>query len=108
MRKHHGDPVFQGKILPGEVKPLAALVGPGSADARPDFLALLVFARGPAVVEDIGWCVVSYMFITCRRPSRFTPPFYQMVSSVFVGQNLSVGKRSVAQFHTWKNFRATK
>src|SRR6266705_3072819 len=57
VRKHHSEPVSQGKILPREVKPLAALVGPDRADARPDFLALLVFARGLAMVENIRWCV---------------------------------------------------
>ena len=55
--KHHRDAVPKGKVLPCEVKSLAALVGPDRADARPDFLALLVFARGLAVVEDIGWSV---------------------------------------------------
>src|SRR5438093_9876164 len=30
---------------------------PNLANARPDFLALLVFARGFAVVEEIRWCV---------------------------------------------------
>ena len=39
------------------MKPLAAFVRPDCADARPDFLALLVFARVPAVVEDIRWGV---------------------------------------------------
>ena len=34
----------------GDVKVLAALVGPGYANAHPDFLALLVFACGLAVV----------------------------------------------------------
>jgi hypothetical protein len=57
VRKHHGEPVSQGEILPREVKALAALVGPDRADARPDFLALLVFTRGLAVVEDVCWGV---------------------------------------------------
>ena len=56
-RQHHGEPLPKGEILPREVKALAALVGPDRADARPDFLALLVFACGFAVVEDIGWSV---------------------------------------------------
>jgi hypothetical protein len=34
-----------------------AFVRPDRADARPDFLTVLVFARVPAVVEDIRWCV---------------------------------------------------
>src|SRR5439155_5804977 len=41
-RKHHGEAVPQGEVIPGEVKPLPALVRPDRADARPDFLALLV------------------------------------------------------------------
>jgi len=56
-RKHHGKTVSQGEVIPGEVKPLAALVRPDRANARPDFLAVLVFASVPAVVEDIRWCV---------------------------------------------------
>ena len=56
-RQHHGDAVSQGEIIPGEVKPLAAFIGPDRADARPDLLPVLVFARVPAVVEDIRWCV---------------------------------------------------
>jgi hypothetical protein len=55
--EHHRDPVTQGQVIPREVKPLPALVRPGRADARPDLLAVLVFARVPAVVEDICWCV---------------------------------------------------
>ena len=57
VRKHHGEPLPQGEILPRDVEPLAALVGPGRANARPDFLALFVFARGLAVVKNIRWCV---------------------------------------------------
>ena len=45
------------EVIPREVKPLAALIRPDRADARPDFLAGLIFARGPAVVEDICWGV---------------------------------------------------
>ena len=56
-RKHHGKTVSQGKVIPGEIKPLAAFVRPDRANARPDFLPLLVFARVPAVVEDIRWGV---------------------------------------------------
>ena len=55
--KHHGEPVPQGKVLPREVEALAAFVGPDRANARPDLLALLVFACGLTVIEDIGWCV---------------------------------------------------
>ena len=51
-RQHHGEPVPQGKVIPGEVKPLAALIRPDRANARPDFLPGFVFARAPAVVED--------------------------------------------------------
>src|SRR6266436_3937021 len=57
VRKHHGHTIPKREVLPSEVKPLAALVGPDRADARPDFLALLVLARGLAVIEDIRWCV---------------------------------------------------
>src|SRR5439155_18504981 len=57
VRQHHRDPIPQGKILPREVKPLAALVGPDRADARPDLLALLVFTCGLAVIENICRCV---------------------------------------------------
>jgi hypothetical protein len=39
--------------FPREVKPLPALVRPDRANARPDFLALLIFARVPAVVQHI-------------------------------------------------------
>ena len=55
--KHHGDPVPQGKILPREVKSFTSFIRPGSAHARPNFLAGLVFARGLAVVEDVTWSV---------------------------------------------------
>ncbi len=57
VRQHHGEAVPQGEVIPREVKPLAALIRPDRADARPDFLAGLIFARGPAVVEDICWGV---------------------------------------------------
>jgi hypothetical protein len=55
--KHHGNPVPKGKIVPCEVESLAALIGPDRADARPNLLAILVFACVPAVIEDVGWCV---------------------------------------------------
>ena len=57
IRQHDGEPIPQGEVIPGEVKALAALVRPDCADAGPDLLAVLIFARIPAVVEDIGWCV---------------------------------------------------
>ena len=57
IRQHHGEPVPQGKVIPREVKAFAALVRPDRADARPDLLTLFVFARIPAVIEDIRWCV---------------------------------------------------
>ena len=53
IRQHHSDTITQGQVIPGDVKPLAALVGPDRADACPDFLTVLVFARVPAVVEDV-------------------------------------------------------
>ena len=56
-RKHHGEPIPQGEVIPGDVKPLAALIGPSHADARPDFLPLLIFTRASAVVAYIRWCV---------------------------------------------------
>jgi hypothetical protein len=55
--KHHGEPIPQREVIPREVKPLPTLVGPDRADARPDFLAGLVFACGFAVVENIAWGV---------------------------------------------------
>ena len=57
VRKHHGDTVPKGKILHRDIKPVAAFVGPGRANARPVFLTGLVFARGLAMVEDIAWSV---------------------------------------------------
>ena len=56
-REHHSETIPQGEVIPCEVKPLAALVGPDRTDARPNLLTILVFARVPAVVEDIRWCV---------------------------------------------------
>ena len=56
-RKHHGKTVSQGKVIPGEVKAVAAFVRPDRADARPNLLTIPIFARIPAVIEDIGWCV---------------------------------------------------
>jgi len=52
IRQHHSKSIPQGKVIPGEVKPLAALIRPDRANARPDFLPGFVFARAPAVVED--------------------------------------------------------
>src|SRR5437773_9785498 len=52
--QHHGDTVSKGEVLPGDVKPIAALARPRSADAGPDFLAGLVFACGLAVVDEVG------------------------------------------------------
>jgi hypothetical protein len=70
-RKHHGEAVPQGEVIPGDVKPPAALVGPDRTDARPDFLTGLVLTRASAVVEDVGWCVghrnaVSDTAFQCR------------------------------------------
>ena len=53
--KHHRKTVTQREVIPQEAKPLPTLIGPDCADARPDFLTLLVFACVPAVVEDIRW-----------------------------------------------------
>ena len=55
--KHHGEAISQGKVIPGKVKPFPTLVRPDCADARPDFLTVFVFARVPAMVEDIRWRV---------------------------------------------------
>ena len=52
-RQHHGETIPQGQVIPRKIKALAALVGPDRADARPDLPTLFVFARVPAVVEDI-------------------------------------------------------
>jgi len=56
-REHHGEAVSQGQVVPRKVKALTVFVGPDRADTRPDFLAVLVFARVPAMVEDICWCI---------------------------------------------------
>ena len=56
-RQHHSDAISQRQVIPRDVKALAALVGPDCADARPDFLPGFVFARGFAMVENIGWSV---------------------------------------------------
>ena len=56
-REHHSETIPQGEVIPREIKPFAALVGPDRADARPDFLALLVLPCASAVVEDKRWCV---------------------------------------------------
>jgi len=53
VREHDRDPVPQGEVLPGEVKPLPAFVRPDCANTRPNFLAGLVFARGFTVVKDM-------------------------------------------------------
>jgi len=37
IRKHHGQTIPQGEVVPREVKPFTALVGPDCANARPDF-----------------------------------------------------------------------
>lgn len=51
--QHHRDPVPQGEVFPGDIESLAIFVRPDRADAGPDFLALLVFARGLAVVDEV-------------------------------------------------------
>jgi hypothetical protein len=56
-REHHGDSVSKGQVIPRKVESVVAFVRPDRADARPDLLPVLVFARVPAVVEDIGWGV---------------------------------------------------
>ena len=56
-RQHHGEPIPQRQVITRKVESLAALIRPDCADARPDLLAVLVFARAPAMVEDICWCV---------------------------------------------------
>jgi hypothetical protein len=54
IRKHHQETVPNGDILQRDVKPCPALVRPGRANACPSFLALFVFARVLAVVENIA------------------------------------------------------
>ena len=56
-REHHRETVPQGEVIPREVKSLPTFVRPDRADARPDFLTLLVLTRGFAVIEDIRWSV---------------------------------------------------
>ena len=55
--QHDGDAISKGLVFQGDGKSIAALDRPGRTYARPDFLAILVFAHGLAVVEDIGRCV---------------------------------------------------
>jgi hypothetical protein len=57
IRQHHGETVPKWQVIPREVKALAAFIRPDRADARPDLLAVLVFAHVSAVVEDVRWCV---------------------------------------------------
>jgi hypothetical protein len=57
IRHHHGEPIPKREVIPCEVKAFAALIRPGRADAGPILLAILVFARVLAVIEDVRWCV---------------------------------------------------
>src|SRR6059058_3603253 len=63
--QHDGDTVPKREVLPGDIKSLPVLARPCSADAGPDFLAALVFARGLAVIDEVSGCVwhrnVGYM-----------------------------------------------
>jgi hypothetical protein len=56
-RQHHGDPILKGEVIPRDVKAFPAFIRPDRADARPDLLAVLVFAYSSTVIEDIRWCV---------------------------------------------------
>ena len=55
--EHDGNAIGKRQVFPGDGRAFAALVGPGRANAGPDFLAAFCFARSFAVVEDMRWCV---------------------------------------------------
>ena len=55
--QHDGDAINKRLVLQGDGGALPALVGPDRANARPDFLAALVFAGGLAVVDEMSRCV---------------------------------------------------
>ena len=55
--QHDGDAIGKRLVLQGDGISSTTSVFPGSAYARPDFLAAPVFAGGFAVVDDIGGCV---------------------------------------------------
>ena len=65
--QHDHDAIGKGLVLQGDGKSSTAFERPGRANARPDFLAALVFARGLAVVEDIGRCVWHMLFSVAQR-----------------------------------------
>jgi len=65
--QHHGDAIGKRLVLQGDGKSSAAPVGPGSAYARPDFLAALVGAGLLAVVDDIGRCVRHMLISVALR-----------------------------------------
>src|SRR5215831_13022352 len=70
VRQHHRETVSQREIIPRKVKALPAFVRPDGANARPDFLPGLVFARVPAVIEDVGWCVWHRNVVSDHRGSN--------------------------------------
>jgi len=51
--QHDGDAFSKRLILQGDGGALSVLIWPDRADAGPDFLAALVFARGLAVVDEV-------------------------------------------------------
>ena len=55
--QHDGDAISKRQVFPGDGGALPVLVRPDRADAGPDFLATLVFARGLAVVDEVSRCV---------------------------------------------------
>ena len=55
--QHDGDAIGKGLVFQRDGKSVAALDRPGRTNARPDFLAVLVFAHGLAVVDNVGRCV---------------------------------------------------
>jgi hypothetical protein len=57
---------------------LSAFVRPDCADARPALLAGLVFARVPAVVENMAWCVWHRNVV---RATAFSVGDWQEVST---------------------------
>jgi hypothetical protein len=78
--EHDSDTVAKRKVVPRDVEPVAVLVGPGCADAGPDFLAGLVFAGPLAVVEDVCGGIRRSVNVWCRdqraKEKKASPEHY--------------------------------
>ena len=61
--QHDSNPIDKRLVFQGDGGALPAFVGPDRADARPDFLATLVFACGLAVVDKMGRCVWHMLLV---------------------------------------------